>query len=130
MRDDANETALQEAQRLVYGDRQGSYGHPADDYECTAGLWDAMLRSHYKPFLRELALAWYWKGRIDESNGNARDRFSVADLPPLGPRLACLMMVGVKLSREVRQHKRDNCVDGAGYFECVNRIARREAGEE
>jgi len=27
-----------------------------------------------------------------------------------------LMMVGVKISRECNKHKRDNLVDGAGYF--------------
>lgn len=43
------------------------------------------------------------------------------------PRLACLMMVAVKLSREVNLPKRDNRVDGAGYFECADLCAQREA---
>lgn len=38
-----NETILQEAQRLVYGDRQATYGHPADDYGRTAQMWSAIL---------------------------------------------------------------------------------------
>lgn len=89
------ETALQEAQRLVYGDRQGTYGHPLDDYACTAAMWSAILRH------------------------------------PVTPEQAILCMVAVKLSRESRQHKRDNLVDMAGYAECAQRVhderKRREA---
>jgi hypothetical protein len=38
-----NETVLQEAQRLVYGARQASYGHPADDFSRTGRMWGAIL---------------------------------------------------------------------------------------
>ena len=49
------------------------------------------------------------------------------DVPVAVPaRLACLCMQAVKLSREVNAHKRDNCTDGAGYWDCVNQIAERE----
>lgn len=88
------ETALQEAQRLVHGDRQAAYGHPYDDYSRTARMWEALLGLE--------------PGRIS-------------------PRVACLMMVAVKLSREVHVPKRDNRVDGAGYFECADLCAQREA---
>lgn len=37
------ETILEEAQRLVYGDRQASYGHPIDDFTRTAAMWSGML---------------------------------------------------------------------------------------
>lgn len=39
----APETILEEAQRLVYGDRQESYGHPIDDFRRTAAMWSGML---------------------------------------------------------------------------------------
>lgn len=37
------ETILQEAQRLVHGDRGDSYGHPIDDYTRTGRMWGAIL---------------------------------------------------------------------------------------
>jgi len=39
------ETVLDEAKALIYGDRNEAYGHPADDYARTAGLWSALLGS-------------------------------------------------------------------------------------
>lgn len=37
------ETILEEAQRLVHGDRGGDYGHPIDDFTRTGRLWGAIL---------------------------------------------------------------------------------------
>lgn len=38
-----NETILEEAQRLVHGDRGADYGHPLDDFSKTAKLWAVIL---------------------------------------------------------------------------------------
>lgn len=89
-----DETVLQEAQRLVYGDRQDSYGHPADDFGRTAKIWSAILG-------------------VDVT-----------------AKQAALCMVGVKISRECNAPKRDNRVDGAGYFAVADRIERRLSGDE
>ena len=45
----ARETILQEADRLVHGDRQGVYGHPFDDFSKTASLWSAVLGMEVTP---------------------------------------------------------------------------------
>lgn len=37
------ESAVQEAQRLVHGDRGANYGHPIDDFGRTGRLWAAIL---------------------------------------------------------------------------------------
>lgn len=37
------ETILEEAQRLVHGDRGDAYGHPIDDFTRTGRMWAAIL---------------------------------------------------------------------------------------
>jgi len=86
------ETILQEAQRLVHGDRGEAYGHPIVDYGRTGRIWGAVL-----------------------------------GIPDIDPRLCCLMMAGVKISREVQSHKRDNLTDLAGYAECAAMVADKQA---
>jgi hypothetical protein len=86
-----DESALQEAQRLVHGDRGTAYGHPIDDYTRTGRMWGAIL-----------------------------------GLPDIDPRICCLMMAAVKVSREVNAPKRDNRVDLAGYAECAQMVAERQ----
>jgi hypothetical protein len=84
---DRRETVLEEAQRLVYGDRGAAYGHPLDDYTRTARIWSAILGIE------------------------------------VTAEQAVLCMIGVKISRECNQGKRDNRTDMAGYAECLERIA-------
>lgn len=47
---------------------------------------------------------------------------------PITPEQVGLCMVGIKLSRECHTPKRDNLVDGAGYFQTVAMIHERKAG--
>jgi hypothetical protein len=88
---EVGETILEEAQRLVHGNRGADYGHPIDDYTRTGRMWGAIL-----------------------------------GIPDVDPRVCCLMMAAMKVSREVHKAKRDNRVDGAGYFECADMVAERQ----
>jgi len=44
------ESILQEADRLVDGDRQGEYGHPYDDFSKTAAFWSVLFGVHVEPW--------------------------------------------------------------------------------
>lgn len=85
-------TVLEEAQALVYGDREESYSPPQRDYAKTAGAWSAFLREKLLP------------GAV------------------ITPKEAVLMMALMKICREQFRHKRDNLVDAAGYVACAERI--------
>ena len=45
----ASETVLEEAQRIIHGDRPAAYGHPLDDFARTGRLWGAVLGIHDVP---------------------------------------------------------------------------------
>ncbi len=81
-----------EAERLVLGDRNNSYGPPADDYAKTAGAWSALLTHKLKP------------GEV------------------ITPKEAVLMMAVLKISREFNKPKPDNLVDAHGYILCAEWI--------
>lgn len=83
---DRQETVLEEAQRLIIGERNLSYDHPLDNFNRIAAIWSVVLGIEVTP----------------EQVG--------------------LCMVGVKLAREAYQPKRDNLVDGAGYFGTVQMV--------
>lgn len=90
-----NETICEEADRIVGEDRGSDYGHPKGDFARTGRIWGAILEN--------------W----------ARDTKGAESIPA---RLVGLCMVGLKMSREVHKPKRDNRVDGAGYFKTVDMI--------
>ena len=92
----AGETILEEAQRLVHGDRGAAYGHPADDFGRTAEYWTTTFKAKLK----------------------SGEKFTAGDVP--------LALIGVKLSREVNKPKRDNMTDLAGYAETRRMVLERE----
>lgn len=42
------ESVLQEAERLINGDRRGTYGHALDDYSRTVGMFNALMAHKLK----------------------------------------------------------------------------------
>lgn len=101
------DSILEEAQSLVHGDRGKHYGHPFDDFTKSAMIMTAVLYDKLKP----------------------GETIIAEDIP--------LIMQGVKISREVNVPKRDNRVDGAGYWETLdmvreerNRRERQQAANE
>lgn len=83
---------LDEAHRLVRGDRAAAYGDPLDTWANTAEIMSGILR----PILREGA--------------------------SVTAELAVLCMIGVKLAREAHLHRRDSIVDIAGYADVLDVI--------
>jgi Domain of unknown function (DUF6378) len=41
--EDVPENVLQEAQRIIYGDREKTYGHPAKNLKVIAEMWNAYI---------------------------------------------------------------------------------------
>jgi hypothetical protein len=82
------------ATNLVNSDRQIDYGHPAEDFTRIAGILNAL------GFSRKL---------------HSKDKpIEATDVP--------IMMIAVKLSREMNKHKDDNLVDIIGYTKCLDMV--------
>ena len=91
-----SETVLEEAQRIVDGDRGHSYGHPSDNHGCTAAMFAAYL-----------------------SRTNNRTVVVTA-------RDICWINILQKASRDANRPKRDNLADTCGYARNAEMITERD----
>lgn len=86
---------LDEAQGIIWGDREKTYGEPDVNLKRIAGMWNAYMSAKAQS-----------KGTTIE------------------PEDVCWMMVMLKASRQMNTPKRDNLVDAAGYIGLIERIQK------
>ena len=91
-----SESVLQEAERLINGDRQQAYGSAAESFERIAAFWHAYLKHKLK------------------------------DTEHIKPKDVAAMMILMKVSRSVTSSKRDNWVDAAAYAELGSQLDTQE----
>ena len=92
----ANLSILQEADGLINGPRNASYGPPNQDFKRTADMWTGLLQ------------------------------FKMKDGECIRPQDVALMMILLKASRAQHSNKRDSYVDIAGYAGCGQRCMEEE----
>jgi len=86
---------LDEAQGIIWGDREKTYGEPDVNLQRIAGMWNAYMSA--------------------KAQGGSTT---------IEPEDVCWMMVLLKASRQMNAPKRDNLVDAAGYIGLIERIQK------
>ena len=88
-----NESILDEAKRIIYGDREKTYGHPSKNLETIARMWNAYL----------------WAIEFDTKR----------DLLPKDVAVMMILLKSARLGND--QNHRDSVVDIAGYAALIER---------
>lgn len=83
---------LDEAEEIIYGDREELYGHPSLNLSNIAEQWSLYLQQRY----------------------GAQFEMEPDDV--------CWMMVQLKMVRQMNASKRDNLVDAVGYIALIERV--------
>jgi len=89
------------------GDRSAAYGPPSSDFRAMGRISGAILERWLES-----------KGLVLCDSGGRKP----VDFPDIEPRIVALVQQAVKLSRESALPKRDNRVDGIGYWLCADRV--------
>jgi hypothetical protein len=93
----AKKSILDEAQGIIWGDREKTYGEPDVNLKRIASMWNAYL---YSKCL----------------NAENKTKISAEDV--------CWMMMMLKAARQMNTPKRDNLIDAAGYIGLIERIKK------
>lgn len=92
-------TYAQQAEDIVSGDRNESYGDPEEDFRGVGLMWTGLLQAKLAP-------------------GASISSVDVA-----------LMMTALKLRREAHKPKADNLIDAHGYLICLERIRAQQTDQ-
>ena len=87
------QSILREAEDLICGPRNGTYGPAEEDFPLVADMFNAWLKARY---------------RIDADALDAED--------------VAMFMVFLKIRRQGHQRKRDNITDAIGYLALAYRV--------
>lgn len=91
-------TILEEAQEIIYGDREQTYGDPGKNLRNIANLWEMYLHG---------------RGLYDDAADSLR------------PEDVALMMILLKVARLINTpNHRDSLVDIAGYAALIEKVQR------
>lgn len=88
------------AEDLIHGDRRNYYGHPFDDYTRVATMVNGAFAHKFKE----------------------GESFSAADIP--------IIVILMKISRQMHRTKRDNLIDIAGYCGVIDMILNHVTDDE
>lgn len=85
--------------KAIITERQSSYGHPIEDFTRSSGMMASL------------------GFRFQDASGNIRN-VAAADIP--------IIMMCVKMSREMHRHKDDSVLDIAGYANTLNQVYEKQ----
>lgn len=123
---EAPESVLDEARRIVHGERRRDYDHPLDNHERIGILWAVQLEKWVQDEVADALLAM--GEQIDPAFAQAfMAHFKTCRLSPVPARTVANAMIGLKLAREAFTAKRDNQVDTIGYAACIDLIEQEQA---
>lgn len=92
----SKDTILSEAEAIIYGDREETYGTPSVNLDNIAKQWSLYLNQLFPEMDITIQLC-------------AED--------------VCWMMVQLKMMRQLNSYKRDNLVDAIGYIGLIERLS-------
>lgn len=113
-----HETILQEANRLIFGDREKTYGDPGKNLKRIAELWETYLQAHTRNAISHAVQLLFSRQLTNDELRSLTNEVNLA----LSYKDVCHMMQLLKWARDENFEKRDNVVDDVGYGALVDRV--------